>query len=92
MRKLKLGFQKLYADVMFAFGVNKRNLNYKYKKVDIMEDRKIRQVKNDVIKFIPFSILLIIPGMEILIPPVLVIFPNSIPSQFISEEARIQKF
>ena len=91
-RKLKLGFQKLYADIMFAFGVNKRKFNYKYNKVDPMEERKIRQVREDVFKFIPISIFLIIPGLEILLPPFLVIFPNSLPSQFISEEARLQKF
>lgn len=92
MRKIKEGFKKLWADIMFAFGVNRRKFNYKYNKVDIMEDKKIRQVRDDVIKFIPFSIFLIIPGLEIFIPPFLVIFPNSVPSQFISEEARLQKF
>jgi LETM1 and EF-hand domain-containing protein 1 len=34
----------------------------------------------------------LIPGAEILLPPFLVIFPNSIPSQFMSEEARDKKF
>jgi LETM1 and EF-hand domain-containing protein 1 len=49
-------------------------------------------VKIDVIKFIPFSFFIIVPGAEILLPPFLVIFPNSIPSQFMSEEARAKKF
>jgi hypothetical protein len=34
----------------------------------------------------------LIPGAEILLPPFLVIFPNSVPSQFMSEEARAKKF
>lgn len=34
----------------------------------------------DVIKFIPFSFFIIIPGAEILLPPYLMVFPNSIPS------------
>jgi hypothetical protein len=30
--------------------------------------------------------------LEILLPPFLVIFPNSVPSQFMSDEARLAKF
>lgn len=52
----------------------------------------MRQVKIDVIKFIPFSFFILIPGAELLLPPFLMVFPNSIPSQFMSEEARAKKF
>jgi LETM1 and EF-hand domain-containing protein 1 len=45
-----------------------------------------------MMKFVPFSIFLIIPGLELLLPPFLVIFPNSVPSQFMSKEARVEKF
>ena len=41
---------------------------------------------------IPFSVFLIIPGLEILLPPYLLIFPNAKPSQFMSEEAKNKKF
>jgi len=56
-----------------------------------MESQKLGQVKTDVMKFIPFSVFILIPGLEILLPPFLVIFPNSIPSQFMSNEARAKK-
>lgn len=46
----------------------------------------------DFIKFIPFSLFIIVPGLEVLLPAWLVIFPNSIPSQFLSEEDRKKKF
>jgi LETM1 and EF-hand domain-containing protein 1 len=41
-------------------------------------------------KFIPFSFFLIIPGLEFLLPAWLIIFPNSVPSQFQSEERQIK--
>jgi len=43
-------------------------------------------------KFIPFSIFIIIPGLELLLPPYLMIFPNAKPSQFMGEEARKERF
>lgn len=45
------------------------------------------QIKIDVLKFIPFSILLALPGGELVIPPYIGLFPNSIPSQFLNEKS-----
>jgi LETM1 and EF-hand domain-containing protein 1 len=53
---------------------------------------KLKQVTSDFVKFIPFSLFIIIPGAELLLPAWLVIFPNSIPSQFLQEEARNKMF
>lgn len=41
---------------------------------------------------IPFSFFLLIPGAELLLPLWLSVFPNSLPSQFISETDRINNF
>lgn len=46
----------------------------------------------DVIKFIPFSFFIVVPMAELLLPPYLMVFPNSIPSQFLSSEAKNKKF
>ena len=86
-RKLKMGFIKMKHDIGFAVGFNRDRFHSKYNKVNIMERQKVRQVKQDVMKFIPFSVFILIPGLEILLPPFLVIFPNSVPSQFMSSEA-----
>jgi len=43
-------------------------------------------------KFIPFSFFILIPGAELLLPPFLMVFPNSVPSQFMSDSARLAKF
>lgn len=56
------------------------------------EQQKIKQVKKDFIKFVPFSLFLLIPGGELFLPAWVMIFPNSIPSQFVGEEERIKKF
>lgn len=52
----------------------------------------MRQVRSDFIKFVPFSLFLLIPGGELFLPAWVLIFPNSIPSQFIGEDERIKKF
>lgn len=49
-------------------------------------------MKKDFIKFVPFSLFLLIPGGELFLPAWVMIFPNSIPSQFVGEEERIKKF
>ena len=92
IKKVKRGFGNLKNDCLFVLGVKKKNINYKYRREAFMEGQKVRQVKIDVIKFIPFSFFILIPGAEILLPPFLVIFPNSVPSQFMSDEARAKKF
>ena len=91
MRKVLNGFSNLKKDISFFLGVEKSRIKMKYKYDDYKEKAKVRQVKSDVIKFIPFSFFIVIPGAEILLPPYLVIFPNSIPSQFLSAEARQKK-
>ena len=49
-------------------------------------------MKQDFVKFIPFSVFIIVPGAELLLPAWLVIFPNSIPSQFLSDDARVKQW
>jgi LETM1 and EF-hand domain-containing protein 1 len=49
-------------------------------------------VREDFLKFIPFSFFLIVPGMELLLPAWLMVFPNSKPSQWSSEAEQQAKF
>jgi LETM1 and EF-hand domain-containing protein 1 len=49
----------------------------------------------DILKFIPYSVLLAIPLAEVLIPVLVWIFPNAIPSFFLfdtAEDKRIENF
>jgi len=92
MRKIGRGFRNLKKDVGYAMGLRKDIIIHKYKNQNYEENVKMRQVQTDVIKFIPFSFFILIPGAEILLPPFLMVFPNSVPSQFMSKEARNKKF
>lgn len=60
----------------------------KYSFVSYGQETRARHVKRDVMKMIPFSFFLIIPGMELALPAYLKIFPNSLPSQFESDSDR----
>jgi len=90
--KVGQGFKRLWADFKFYIGVHRDKHKYKYDTVSFQQDVKVKQVKQDLIKFIPFSLFIIVPGLELLLPAWLVIFPNSIPSQFLSPEQRKKEF
>ena len=74
------GFRDLKNDVKYAIGFNYKRAGHKYSKDKPLDKAKLIQVKTDVIKFVPFSFFILIPGAEILLPPFLVVFPNSVPS------------
>jgi len=82
----------LWKDFKFYFRLLKRKIDYKYDKESFKENVKLKQVRSDFFKFIPFSLFIIIPGAELLLPAWLVVFPNSIPSQFLSNDARSKQF
>ena len=63
----------------------------KYNQVSYSHAAKQRHVLIDIFKMIPFSFFLIIPGAELVLPLWLKIFPNSLPSQFISDDERQDK-
>ena len=54
-----------------------------YKHFTGFEKKENFRIVYDLLKFIPFSLFLIIPGAEILLPLYLAFFPNSIPTWFI---------
>jgi LETM1 and EF-hand domain-containing protein 1 len=58
------------------------------------EQRQFRRTVGDVIRIVPFSVFIIIPFMEFLLPVYLWLFPNALPSTFqskSSKEARKKK-
>lgn len=44
------------------------------------------RIKEDMVKFIPYGVMILLPFGELLLPPYLALFPNAIPSQFFNEE------
>jgi len=79
------GFKIFGKDIKWVAGyrydkfIGKRG---KYETQSYSEAKRIREVRLDLFKFIPFSLFIIIPGMELLLPVWLIIFPNSKPSQW----------
>ena len=86
------GLKNIFRDGRWLVKTKHAGLQNKYGEVSYKEKTRVREVKNDLVKFVPFSFFLIIPGAELLLPPWILIFPNSVPSQFMSAAEREQKF
>lgn len=82
------GFVNLKDDIKESV-TDVKDIHYaRYTKPTYAHTNKIQRITKDVIKFIPFSIFILIPGLELLLPAWLMIFPNAIPSQFQSKVTR----
>jgi LETM1 and EF-hand domain-containing protein 1 len=46
------------------------------------ERRQLRRTTTDILRLIPFSVFILVPFMEILLPVALKLFPNMLPSTF----------
>ena len=46
-----------------------------------------KRIQKDLLKFLPFSIFVLIPALEIVLPFYLYLFPHATPSQFYSEKS-----
>jgi hypothetical protein len=69
----------------------KYNITFHGASYDLKERKLMEQTTTDLLKMIPFSIFILIPGLEILLPPCLYIFPNMIPSTFLSRSLMEEK-
>ncbi|KAI1315154.1 hypothetical protein EDD11_001259 [Mortierella claussenii] len=55
------------------------------------EQRQLRRTTGDLMRLIPFSVFLIVPFMELLLPVALKLFPNMLPSTFEDKFAAEEK-
>lgn len=46
------------------------------------ELRQSTKIQSDLIKFVPFSLFITVPGAEVILPFYLILFPNAMPSQY----------
>ena len=63
----------------------KYNIMFHSDSVSLKERRLMTSTGTDLLKMIPFSFFIIIPGGEIFLPPALYVFPNMMPSTFVSK-------
>ena len=81
---IKKSLKDLKNDTKYIFNLKMKKR--RKKNFDVNEYMKYKIVINDLVKFIPYSIFLTIPFLEIFLPVYMVLFPNAIPSQFFSEK------
>ncbi|KAG0250592.1 hypothetical protein BG011_008220 [Mortierella polycephala] len=55
------------------------------------EQRQLRRTTGDLMRLLPFSVFLIVPFMELLLPVALKLFPNMLPSTFEDKFAEEEK-
>ncbi|KAI0713453.1 LETM1-domain-containing protein [Earliella scabrosa] len=55
------------------------------------ERRQLKRTTTDLLRLIPFAVFVIVPFMELLIPVVLKVFPNALPSTFEDKFAAEEK-
>ncbi|CAK9780111.1 LETM1-domain-containing protein [Cutaneotrichosporon oleaginosum] len=55
------------------------------------ERRQLRRTTTDLLRLLPFSVFIIIPFMELLLPVALKLFPNMLPSTFEGQLAKEEK-
>lgn len=46
-----------------------------------------RKIKVDLLKFIPYSVILVVPFAELALPVILWLFPNAVPSHYLFDTA-----
>jgi len=63
----------------------KYNVNFYGENATIKDTKAMERTTSDLLKMIPFSFFIIIPLGELLLPPALYIFPNMMPSTFVSK-------
>ena len=85
-------FKKFFSDVKFFVWKSNQVRFVPFARYSYQEMRRMPEIRSDILKFIPFSFFIIIPGAEILLPAYLAIFPNAIPTQFVSEVRKSKAF
>ena len=80
---LKDSFVDVWKDTKYLTRVILNN-GLKEEHYTLFEMRERRRITKDLIKFMPYAVLIILPGGELLFPPYFLLFPNSTPTQFMT--------
>jgi LETM1 and EF-hand domain-containing protein 1, mitochondrial len=73
----------VWKDTKILYAILKKNgtqeINY-----SMVELKEKRTTTMDLFKFMPYTFFLVVPGAELLLPPYVLLFPNSTPSEFLT--------
>ncbi|XP_063933496.1 mitochondrial proton/calcium exchanger protein-like [Zophobas morio] len=85
----KAGFQLLFYDIKISSALTWKLL--KGCALTRRERRQLVRTTGDLLRLVPFSIFIIVPFMEFLLPVALKLFPNMLPSTFDSEKDKEER-
>lgn len=81
---LKKGFVYIGRDTMYLTKILSQN-QLREESYTVFQLTERRRIVKDLIKFVPYSAFLLIPFAELFLPVYMVLFPNSMPTQFMFE-------
>ena len=83
------GFKLLFLDVKLASQIVWKIVQGKT--LSRRENRQLVRTVSDLFRLVPFSVFIIVPFMELLLPVALKLFPGMLPSTFASQDERENK-
>ena len=86
------GTKLLYADIKIAASLTRQVLNGH--ELDRRERKQLTRTSADILRLVPFLVIMIVPFMEFALPVLLKLFPNMLPSTYLDrkgEEAKLKK-
>eukprot|EP00667_Euglena_gracilis_P006203 EG_transcript_6257 len=86
---LKHGTQQFGRDLVVAWGYTKMVL--RGEELSRQQRRQLNQTVADMFRLVPFSIFVIVPFLELLLPVALAVFPNMLPTAFQSKNELADK-
>lgn len=87
---VKLGSKKSYADFKLYRSI-RRIKKGKPGLWTAFELHEVRRIKKEVIKLIPFSVFMIVPFAEFVLPFYIILFPNAYPTHFLTPNQKKNK-
>lgn len=94
LHKAKEGSKNIWKGCKLTYRDAKFFMNKKYaytfqgEEYTIKTRKALQNTSADLLKMIPFSFFIVVPFAELLLPPSLYLFPDMIPSTFITEEKK----
>merc|ERR1712013_871807 len=83
------GFKLLFLDVKISSKIIWKTVHGKT--LSRRENRQLVRTVSDLFRLVPFSVFIIVPFMELLLPVALKLFPGMLPSTFTSADDRENK-
>ena len=78
---MKHGLIYIGKDSVYLFKLLSKN-QLRTESYNVFELRERRRISKDLFKFAPYSVFLIVPFAELFLPIYMILFPNSLPTQF----------